>query len=72
MSFDVQALRAEFPILSDQVHGKPLVYLDTGASSQKPECVIEAMSQYYRHQHANVHRVIHQLSQTATDAYEAP
>ena len=71
MSFDVQALRAEFPILSDQVHGKPLVYLDTGASSQKPECVIEAMSQYYRHQHANVHRGIHQLSQTATDAYEA-
>ena len=71
MSFDVQALRAQFPILSTQVHGKPLVYLDTGASSQKPLAVIEAMEAYYRTQHANVHRGIHELSQSATDAYEA-
>ena len=54
--FDVQAIRAEFPILNTQVNGRDLVYLDTGASSQKPECVIQAMDDYYRHQHANVHR----------------
>lgn len=71
MSFDVQALRAQFPILATEVHGKPLVYLDTGASSQKPLVVIEAMDRYYRSQHANVHRGIHELSQSATDAYEA-
>ena len=69
--FDVQAIRAQFPILNTQVNGRDLVYLDTGASSQKPECVIQAMDDYYRHQHANVHRGIHELSQSATDAYEA-
>ena len=71
MSFDVHQLRAQFPILSTQVHGKPLVYLDTGASSQKPLAVIDAMDAYYRHQHSNVHRGIHELSQSATDAYES-
>lgn len=70
MSFDVQPLRDQFPILNEQINGKPLVYLDTGASSQKPACVIDAMDRYYRQQHANVHRGIHQLSQSATDAYE--
>ena len=69
--FDVQAIRTQFPILNTQINGRDLVYLDTGASSQKPECVIQAMDDYYRHQHANVHRGIHELSQSATDAYEA-
>lgn len=70
MTFDVQALRDQFPIMGDQVHGKPLIYLDTGASSQKPLAVIDAMDNYYRHQHANVHRGVHELSQVATEAYE--
>lgn len=70
MTFDVHALRAEFPILGNTVHGKPMVYLDTGASSQKPLAVIDAMDRYYRHQHANVHRGVHELSQVATEAYE--
>ncbi|QGG81191.1 SufS family cysteine desulfurase [Litorivicinus lipolyticus] len=71
MSFDVEAIRAQFPILSTQVHGKPLVYLDSGASSQKPEAVLDAMDHYYRHTHSNVHRGVHELSQLATEAYEA-
>lgn len=71
MSFDVQRVRAQFPILQRQVHGnKPLVYLDSAASSQKPLAVIEACREYYSHMHANVHRGVHALSQQATDAFE--
>jgi cysteine desulfurase / selenocysteine lyase len=69
-SFDVAALRRDFPILNETVHGKPLVYLDNGASSQRPQAVIDAVSSYYEHDHANVHRGVHTLSQRATDAYE--
>ncbi|MFZ4815469.1 MAG: aminotransferase class V-fold PLP-dependent enzyme [Phototrophicaceae bacterium] len=70
-SYDVNAVRRDFPILAQEHHdGVPLVYLDNGASSQKPLTVIEAMSQYYTHDHANVHRGIHKLSEAATAAYE--
>jgi cysteine desulfurase/selenocysteine lyase len=69
--FDVARIRADFPILAQQVHGKPLVFLDSGASAQKPQVVIDAMSRAYATQYANVHRGIYQLSQLATDAFEA-
>lgn len=69
---DINSIRADFPILHQEVHpGKPLVFLDSAASSQKPLSVIEAMNQYYRHTHANVHRGIHMLSEAATTAFEA-
>ncbi|SFC21485.1 cysteine desulfurase / selenocysteine lyase [Marinospirillum celere] len=68
--FDLQALRAQFPILQRQVNGKPLVYLDNAATCQKPLAVIEAMDQYYRQTNANIHRGLHTLSQEATDAHE--
>jgi cysteine desulfurase/selenocysteine lyase len=68
--FDVAAIRRDFPILHQTVNGKPLVYLDNAASSQRPRSVIEAISRYYEHDHANVHRGVHTLSQRATDAYE--
>ena len=68
--FDVEKIRAQFPILQEQVNGKPLVYLDNGASSQKPLAVINAMSDYYLHKHANIHRGVHHLSQQATTMYE--
>ncbi len=64
------AIRRDFPILHQQVNGKPLVYLDNAASSQRPRAVIEAIEHYYEHDHANVHRGVHTLSQRATDAYE--
>ncbi len=67
---DVGRIREDFPILHQRVHGRPLVYLDSAASSQKPERVIEAVARYYRHDHANVHRGVHALSVRATDAYE--
>ena len=67
---DVAAIRADFPILDQQINGKPLVYLDNAASSQRPHQVIDAISGYYEHDHANVHRGVHTLSQRATDAYE--
>jgi cysteine desulfurase/selenocysteine lyase len=70
-SFDLQAVRAQFPILSTQVDGKPLVYLDNGATTQKPLAVIEAMDRYYRTTNANIHRAVHRLSQAATEAYES-
>ncbi|QBX34246.1 cysteine desulfurase [Paracoccus liaowanqingii] len=70
MSFDVQAVRADFPILSRQVNGKPLVYLDNGASAQKPRVVIDAISRAYEGEYANVHRGLHYLSNLATDNYE--
>jgi cysteine desulfurase/selenocysteine lyase len=70
-AFDVQRIRSDFPILQEQIHGRPLVYLDNAATSQKPEAVIDAMVQYYRHQNANIHRGVHLLSQRATESYEA-
>jgi cysteine desulfurase/selenocysteine lyase len=71
MSFNIDAIRADFPILSQQVNGKPLVYFDNGATSQKPQVVIDAISKYYKEINANIHRGVHTLSQLATDAYEA-
>ena len=68
--FDVNAVRRDFPILSQQVNGKPLVYLDNGASSQRPETVLQAMDRYYREMHSNVHRGAHTLGDRATDAFE--
>ncbi|MBM0107081.1 cysteine desulfurase [Steroidobacter sp. S1-65] len=69
-ALDIAAIRRDFPILHQSVNGKPLVYLDNAASSQRPKSVIEAVSRYYEHDHANVHRGVHTLSQRATDAYE--
>ncbi len=68
--FDVERIRQDFPILAQKVYGKPLVFLDSGASAQKPQVVIDAMSKAFATQYANVHRGIYQLSQLATDAYE--
>jgi cysteine desulfurase/selenocysteine lyase len=68
--FDVEAVRRDFPILHQTINGKPLVFLDNAASSQRPRAVIDAISHYYEHDHANVHRGVHTLSQRATDAYE--
>ena len=69
-SFDISSIRADFPILSSEVNGKPLVYLDNGATSQKPIQVIDAISNFYKTSNANIHRGVHELSQRATDAYE--
>jgi cysteine desulfurase/selenocysteine lyase len=67
---DIQKIRADFPILSEKVNGRPLVYFDNGATSQKPQVVIDAISKYYQEYNANIHRGVHALSQLATDAYE--
>jgi cysteine desulfurase/selenocysteine lyase len=69
-SFDVAGVRADFPILNQEIHGKPLVYLDNAASSQKPRRVIACLSRYYEMDHSNVHRGVHSLSARATFAYE--
>jgi cysteine desulfurase / selenocysteine lyase len=69
--FDVERIRQDFPILRRTVNGKPLVYLDNAATSQKPRAVIDALVDYYERFNSNVHRGVHQLSQEATDAYEA-
>ena len=69
--FDVKRIRQDFPILSRQVHGKPLVYLDNAATTQKPRQVIDALVAYYTHSNANIHRGLHTLSEEATAAYEA-
>jgi cysteine desulfurase/selenocysteine lyase len=69
--YDVDLIRKDFPILAREVNGRPLVYLDNGASAQKPRCVIEAVTQAYSMEYANVHRGLHYLSNTATDRYEA-
>lgn len=69
-TLDVQAIRADFPILAREIHGKPLAFLDSAASSQKPTAVIEAMNAYYRTAHANVHRGVYTLSEEATASYE--
>ena len=70
MMYDVELVRGDFPILSRQVNGKPLVYLDNGASAQKPQAVIDAVTRTYAHEYANVHRGLHYLSNLATDNYE--
>lgn len=67
---DIQSIRSQFPILSREVHKKPLVYLDNGATTQKPQMVIDAISNYYENINSNVHRGVHHLSQLATDAFE--
>ena len=67
---DINKVRADFPILSRTINGKPLVYFDNGATSQKPQIVIDAISKYYKEINANIHRGVHTLSQLATDAYE--
>lgn len=67
---DIQLIRAQFPILSQKVNGKPLVYFDNAATSQKPKVVIDAIASYYEEINANIHRGVHKLSQLATDAYE--
>jgi cysteine desulfurase/selenocysteine lyase len=71
LTFDVEAARRQFPILARTVHGKPLAYLDNGASAQRPLCVIDAVDDYERHHHANIHRGVHTLSQEATALYES-
>ena len=68
--FSVEKVRADFPILSREINGKPLVYLDNGATSQKPKTVIDAITKYYTSENANIHRGVHTLSQEATSAYE--
>ncbi|HEU4603948.1 MAG TPA: aminotransferase class V-fold PLP-dependent enzyme, partial [Steroidobacteraceae bacterium] len=70
-SLDVAAIRRDFPILHQEINGKPLVYLDNAASSQRPRAVIDAIARYYERDHANIHRGVHTLSQRATDQYEA-
>ncbi|MFT3972604.1 MAG: cysteine desulfurase [Amaricoccus sp.] len=69
--YDVDAVRRDFPILAREVHGRPLVYLDNGASAQKPQAVIDAVTRAYAHEYANVHRGLHYLSSVATEKYEA-
>ena len=71
MALDIQNIRAQFPALHQEVNGKPLVYFDNGATSQKPQMVIDAINQYYSKENSNIHRGVHFLSQQATDKYEA-
>ena len=68
--FDVERVRADFPILQQEVHGRPLVYLDSANTSQKPQSVLDALNEYYVHDNANIHRATHLLSERATRAYE--
>ena len=68
--YDVQKVRADFPILNERVHGKPLVYLDNAATTQKPQSVLDTLTRYYEHDNANIHRGVHLLSERATYAYE--
>ncbi|WEK06129.1 MAG: cysteine desulfurase [Candidatus Devosia phytovorans] len=70
MTFDLDKVRADFPILSEQIHGNRLVYLDSGASAQKPVQVLDRMDHAFRHEYANVHRGLHTLANRATEAYE--
>ena len=69
--YDIDKIRADFPILSRQVNGRPLVYLDNGASAQKPRAVIDAVTRGYAEEYSNVHRGLHYLSNLATEKYEA-
>jgi cysteine desulfurase/selenocysteine lyase len=68
--FDPRAIRKDFPILSEQVHGRPLIWLDNAATTQKPNAVIDRISDFYRHENSNIHRAAHALAAKATDAYE--
>src|SRR5256714_13822962 len=68
---DWKAIREDFPILDQKVHGHPLIYFDNAATTQKPRAVVEALRQYYEKDNANVHRGLHALSSRATEAYEA-
>ena len=68
--FDLKKIRNDFPILKREVHGKPLIYLDNGASAQKPNCVIEAVTNSYSNEYSNVHRGLHYLSNVTTEKYE--
>ena len=70
-TFDYRRVRADFPILATEVRGKPLTYLDSAATSQKPQAVIDAVQRYYQFENSNIHRGVHYLSEQATDAYEA-
>ena len=70
-ALDVAAIRQDFPILGERIHGKPLVYLDNAATTQKPQAVIDRLSHFYAHENSNVHRAAHTLAARATDAYEA-
>ena len=67
---NINEIRKQFPVLDQQVYGKPLVYLDNAATTQKPLCVIERERDYYLHENCNIHRGVHYLSQKATEAYE--
>ena len=69
--FEVQAIRRDFPILRERVHGKPLIWLDNAATTQKPQSVIDRLSHFYTHENSNIHRAAHELAARATDAYEA-
>jgi cysteine desulfurase/selenocysteine lyase len=69
-TYEVESIRAQFPALDQQVHGKPLVYLDNAATTQKPQAVIDAERRYYEHDNANIHRGVHALSERATEHYE--
>jgi len=71
MSFDVNRIRAEFPVLHQEIYGKPLAYLDNAATTQKPQCVIDKINHYYSRDNANIHRGVHALSERATADYEA-
>ncbi len=68
--FDINSIRADFPALDQEVHGRPLVYLDNGATAHKPQVVIDRIQSYYARENSNIHRGVHFLSQQATDAYE--
>jgi cysteine desulfurase/selenocysteine lyase len=70
-SFDVETIRRDFPILREKVNGRPLIWLDNGATTQKPQSVINRLSYFYEHEHSNVHRAAHELAARATDAYES-
>ncbi len=68
--FDVNAVRADFPILKETVNGKPLIWFDNAATTQKPQVVIDRLSHFYAHENSNIHRAAHELAARATDAYE--
>ena len=70
-SFDAQALKRDFPILRERVNGRPLVWLDNAATTQKPQSVIDRLKYFYEHENSNVHRAAHELAARATDAYES-
>jgi cysteine desulfurase/selenocysteine lyase len=70
-SFDVEAIRRDFPILREQVNGRPLIWLDNGATTQKPQSVIDRLTYFYQHENSNVHRAAHELAARSTDAYES-